>query len=238
MVTANDQDDSADDIAVQVLCIEDNDDDYEAVRLSLDRHMDMEVVVAHAPTGREGLNAMRKQRYDVVVLDYLLPDMDGLEVLEIMKKEEIEQPVIMLTGKGDETVAVAAMKKGIHDYIVKDELETAKLADSVGRVIDLALFLRDQDAMLTRFHAPGKRRGTFAILANVLTASIHGVNKTTLVYRTNLNFKTIKKYLVFLLDNEFLAVHHVEGKDVYKTTEKGLLLLQKLREVKKYLEQS
>ncbi len=232
----DDPHDGADRAAVEVLCVEDNEDDYEAVRLSLDRHMEAEVAVAHAPTGREGLNAMRKQRYDVVLLDYLLPDMDGLEVLEIMKKEGIELPVIMLTGKGDETVAVSAMKKGIHDYIVKDDLETAKLGDSVSRVVELTTFLRDQDAMLTKFHTPGKRRGTLAILANILTASIHGINKTTLVYRTNLNFKTIKKYLVFLLDNEFVAVHHVEGKDMYKTTEKGLLLLQKLRDVKEYLE--
>jgi len=226
----------SDEQTVSVLCVEDTEDDYEAVRLSLDRHLEAEVAVVHAATGREGLNAMRRQAYDVVVLDYLLPDMDGLEVLEIMKREGVELPVIMLTGKGDEQVAVAAMKQGIHDYIVKDDLETEKLADSVSRIVEMTLFLQGQEAMLSDFHMPGKRRGTLVILANMLTAAIHGINKTSLVYRTNLNFKTIKKYLVFLLNNDFLSVYHVEGKDMYKTTEKGLLLLQKLRDVRKYLE--
>lgn len=236
MMEPGEKDGVRDEPPVQVLCIEDNEDDYEAVRISLDRQMEEEVAVAHASTAREGLNAMRRQPYDVVLLDYLLPDMNGLEVLEIMKKEGIELPVIMLTGKGDENVAVSAMKKGIQDYIVKDDLETDKLGDSVSRVLQMTMFLRDQDAVFTKFHMPGKRRGTLVILANILTASLHGINKTTLVYRTNLNFKTIKKYLVFLLNNDFLSVHHVEGKDMYKTTEKGLLLLQKLRDVKEYLE--
>lgn len=221
---------------MQVLCIEDNEDDYEAVKLSLDRHLEHQVAVSHARTGREGLTALRKHPYHVVVLDYLLPDMNGLEVVETMKREGIELPVIMLTGKGNEKVAVAAMKNGVQDYIVKDDLETEKLGDSVDRVLKMVMFLREQDAALTEFHMPGKRRGTLSILANIVTASIHGINKTTLVYRTNLNFNTIKKYLVFLLNNDFLTVHHVDGKEIYKTTEKGLLLLQKLRDVKKYLE--
>jgi len=231
-----DVDAGGDERTAQVLCIEDTEDDFEAVRLSLERHLDMPIAVVHAPTGREGLHAMRRRQVDVVVLDYLLPDMDGLEVMEIMRREGIDLPVIMLTGKGDETVAVKAMKRGIHDYIVKEDLETEKLSDSVGRVLELTMFLRGHDAVLTEFHMPGKRRGTLVILANILTASIHGINKTMLVHRTNLNFKTVKKYLLFLLDNDFLSVHHVEGKDMYKTTEKGLLLLQKLREVKQYLE--
>ena len=140
----------------------------------------------------------------------------------------------MLTGGGDENIAVKAMKEGVSDYITKDDLETEKLSESITRIVDLTRFLKEWDTGFTGIHGLGKKRDTLTIIANTLSKSTNGISKTRLVYKTNMNFKSIRKYLVFLLNTGFLSVHTVDGKKLYKTTEKGLHLLKQLRDIREY----
>lgn len=220
----------------RILCIEDNNDDYEVIRHSLEKKMKGSITLERVSTGREGLTLMYRNKYDVLLLDYLLPDMNGIEIMEMMKKEGLDIPIIMLTGKGDENIAVEAMKKGVNDYIIKDDLETEKLSESITKVVDLTMFLKQWDTGFPDIHGLGKRRDTLTILANVLTTSAHGISKTKLVYKTNLNFKTVNRYLAFLLTNDFLSIHHIKGKGIFKTTKKGFLLLKQLKDIKEYFE--
>jgi len=55
----------------------------------------------------------------VIITDYLLPSMNGIEFLEVLSQKDRDIPVIMITGQGDENVAVRAMKLGAIDYLVK-----------------------------------------------------------------------------------------------------------------------
>ncbi len=75
-----------------------------------------------AETGHEGLQLAHAQKPDCVLLDYHLPDMNGLEFLAELKNDlgEIPVPVMMLTGADNASVAVEAMKRGAQDYLVKD----------------------------------------------------------------------------------------------------------------------
>ena len=70
-------------------------------------------------SGEEGLNAMNSFQPGVVLLDYHLPDMNGLQVLEQLRKREAGIKVIMITGHGSVQVAVQAMKGGACDYLSK-----------------------------------------------------------------------------------------------------------------------
>lgn len=62
---------------------------------------------------------LAEQSYDIITLDYHLPSMSGLQALEKIKKTHSHLPVIMLTGQGDEEIAVQAMRNGAHDYLTK-----------------------------------------------------------------------------------------------------------------------
>jgi signal transduction histidine kinase len=85
-----------------------------------------EFEIDHVETGRECLARLKHAKYDAVLLDYRLPDMDGTDVLAEMAREEIELPVVMVTGVGDEELVVKALRLGAADYVPKqsDYLET------------------------------------------------------------------------------------------------------------------
>lgn len=75
--------------------------------------------VKHAETGEVGLNLVEAERPDVVILDYNLPGMDGLELASKIHSIDSTIKTIMVTGQGSEQLAVDAMKAGAYDYLTK-----------------------------------------------------------------------------------------------------------------------
>ena len=75
--------------------------------------------VVTAPTGQEGLDAVLAEPPDLVILDVMLPGMNGSEVLESIRARDADLPIIMLTAKGEEEDRVRGLKGGADDYVVK-----------------------------------------------------------------------------------------------------------------------
>lgn len=108
----------------RVLVVDDCEEDRETYRRLLTRHSATQYTVMEANCGSDGLRRIVEEEVDCVVLDYCLPDVDGIEFLEQLKQRVGDRvvPVIMLTGEGSEQVAVEAMKLGAQDYLVKGSL--------------------------------------------------------------------------------------------------------------------
>lgn len=87
--------------------------------------------VLSAASAREGLNQCRGQHPDVVLCDLRMPDMDGLQVLEILTREQPETPVIVISGAGVITDVVEALRLGATDYLVKPISDMAVLDHAV-----------------------------------------------------------------------------------------------------------
>jgi PAS domain S-box-containing protein len=85
----------------------------------------------------EGLELCQTKKIDAVLLDYLLPDADGLEFLgQLADRADRDAPaVVMLTGQGSESIAVRAIKLGAQDYLVKDDLTPELLQLTVQKAI-------------------------------------------------------------------------------------------------------
>ena len=90
-----------------------------------------------APRAEVGLDIFQQQCCDAILLDFWMPDMDGLEFLDELQRRQLKSspPVIMLTGQGNEALAVKAMKQGIQDYLVKQHLQPEVLQLAVRNVI-------------------------------------------------------------------------------------------------------
>jgi two-component system phosphate regulon response regulator PhoB len=102
----------------QVLVVDDEEDLLELVRYNLTREGYRVSCVA---TGEEALKAARKQPPDLIVLDLMLPAVDGLEVCRRLKADSKTRdiPIIMLTAKSEESDMVLGLERGADDYIAK-----------------------------------------------------------------------------------------------------------------------
>jgi adenylate cyclase len=95
--------------------------------------------VASAPSGYEGLIAARSEKFDLILLDVVMPDLDGHEVLARLRKDDRTKdvPVIHLSAVGDYDQQLQAMQEGSADYITKP-IKPEVLADRVEAFLDPA----------------------------------------------------------------------------------------------------
>jgi two-component system, OmpR family, response regulator len=102
-------------MATRVLLIDDDTRMYELLAQYLGQNG---ITVAHAPDGGRGLAALEANAYDAVLLDVMMPGMDGLEVCKRIRARR-QIPILMLTARGDETDRVVGLELGADDYLAK-----------------------------------------------------------------------------------------------------------------------
>lgn len=102
----------------KILIIEDE-EPIRRVLVSILSDEDSNYKISEASDGKEGLNLIKKEKFDLVLCDIKMPKMDGIEVLQAANAKNISAPFIMLTGHGNVETAVEAMKLGAYDFISK-----------------------------------------------------------------------------------------------------------------------
>ncbi len=120
--------------ALKILLVDDNEDHVYLAKRSLQESG--KFLVDPAMTGVEALQKAGSQEYDAILLDYNLPDMSGLQVLQKLLDSGCEVPVVMVTGGGSESVAVEAMRAGAYDYVVKSVDYQGTLPPVIYRALD------------------------------------------------------------------------------------------------------
>lgn len=95
------------------------DDEISYVNVLANRLSKRNITATKTYSGTEAIQALRGRDFDVILLDLKLEDMDGIEVLKIMKKMVPRIKVIMLTGHGSEAAAKEGIKEGAFDYLTK-----------------------------------------------------------------------------------------------------------------------
>ncbi|WP_161599516.1 sensor histidine kinase [Hymenobacter nivis] len=123
----------------KILLVDDNEQDRELYKRYLSKHFGAErLAFSEASTSAEAQAQFLAHRPDCVLLDYNLPDADGLDVLaELLRLAPPESLcVVMITGGGNETLAVRALNTGALDYLVKQRFDPALLAKTVLHAIE------------------------------------------------------------------------------------------------------
>ncbi len=134
------------DMACTILIVEDSEVDRVTYRRYLAQSTVFGCSVLESDSGEDGLAMLQAHQPNVVLLDYLLPDIDGLEFLQTLQSTQTSLPaIIMLTGQGNVQVAVEAMKLGALDYLIKGQLTAEQLEQTIRRSLTQKL-LQDQIA--------------------------------------------------------------------------------------------
>jgi two-component system phosphate regulon response regulator PhoB len=102
----------------RILIVDDEEDILELVRFNLSKEGYDTTCVE---SGEKALKCAQKERFDLMVLDLMLPGLDGLEVTQMLKSNATTKniPIVMLTAKGEEADVVAGLEMGADDYITK-----------------------------------------------------------------------------------------------------------------------
>ncbi len=120
---------------LKILIVDDSEDDRYLYRRSLDKGQNAAFEMIDCIDGEEGLKKIESEKPDCVLLDYSLPGRDGIEVLKRLRLDEPFLPVVILTGQGNETLAVRAMQEGAQNYISKASITP----ETLRRVIRMSI---------------------------------------------------------------------------------------------------
>ncbi|RRN77088.1 hybrid sensor histidine kinase/response regulator [Pseudoxanthomonas sp. SGD-10] len=110
-------------VPIKVLLIDDDEDDY-----ILTKHIFSQIpykekyTLSWVNNYEEGINAMLKSKFDIYLVDYRLGKYTGIDLLSEAVKSNVNDPIIILTGKGDTSVDQKALEIGAADYLVKDQI--------------------------------------------------------------------------------------------------------------------
>lgn len=118
---------SKDSKSIKVLLV---DDEKGYLNVLSNRLSKRSFIPTKAFSGTEAIQILRRTDFDVVVLDLKMEDMDGIEVLKVMKRMVPELPIILLTGHGSHTAAKEGILAGAFDYLTKP-CELTELMDKI-----------------------------------------------------------------------------------------------------------
>ena len=117
---------------VSVLLVDDDEDDYILTRdIFADIPKSENYKLSWVNNYEEAINAMLKSHYDIYLVDYRLGKYTGLDLLHEAIKSNVDEPIIILTGKGDAKVDEDALETGAADYLVKDQISPYAIERSI-----------------------------------------------------------------------------------------------------------
>jgi PAS domain S-box-containing protein len=112
---------------IKILVIEDDEDDFFIIKEDIQRIPYQKFIIDWCPRYADGIEKMRKKEFDIYFVDYFLGAKTGLELLKEAIASGCQEPIVLLTGKGNHTIDMEAMQAGAYDYLIKSELNIEKL---------------------------------------------------------------------------------------------------------------
>lgn len=122
---------------IKILMVEDNPRDARLIIEMLKESDELDFDVSHVVRLDEGLKYLVTKEFDVIFLDLCLPDSKGIETFNVMNYNAMDTPIIVLSGLEDELFAESAVGKGADKYLVKGEIDSRILVESVKHTLGI-----------------------------------------------------------------------------------------------------
>ena len=125
---------SVDNTKVKILIVDDDEDDFFITSEYIKQIDSNSFEIEWCYNYSQALDRMRTHEFDLYLVDYRLGAKTGIDLLKEAIEMECEEPIVLLTGKGNQSIDKEAMHIGAADYLVKTELSTEKLAKGFWKV--------------------------------------------------------------------------------------------------------
>lgn len=182
---------------LSILLVDDEETFVKVLALHLREDYGYRTAVAFS--GKEAIEMIENSRkeFDVVLLDYMMPEVNGLNVLQRMLEQKNQTPVIMLTAAGSETVAVEALKLGAYDYVRKELLEIDHLDILLRGTHERHLFRKEREQRLQLQRDRDHDQNSLGTFQNSINSLSHVVNNSIALLSLNIkeNLQTLTPYV-------------------------------------------
>jgi PAS domain S-box-containing protein len=163
---------------IKVLVVDDSETDRALVSRAL-AQADEDYDVVEAVTRSDLESKLAAGDFDVVVSDYNILGLTGLEVLEVVGELKPDTPVVLLTGTGSEEIAVAALKRGAADYVVKSIKHIKKLPITVKAVLEHVALGRERETLAAALRTSEEKYRTLVETAAEAIVRVDGNETVT-----------------------------------------------------------
>jgi len=204
-------------------------DDNEIDRAVYRRYLKSKYQLIEAETGEEALEIYSQFQPDIILLDYLLPDLDGLEWLTLWQRQYSDSlcPVIVLTGQGDENIAVQFIKMGAADYFVKGQVTAEKLKLAVNNAIATKRLQQTNKDLIAKLTARNNKLKQINRLYKQEIAKRERYKEViahvpAVIYAKDIDRETQQSGKLWLANQEFQKIFALEEADVVGKTDQEI----------------
>ena len=206
-------------------------DDEKAIRDSFGAHLeDCGFEILTAENGRQGIAAFDRQRPDLIIVDLRMPEVDGIQVLETISKRSPRTPLIVASGTGIISDAVAALHCGAWDYLLKPIEDLSMLTHAVEAALEKAQLKKENQAYHRKLEQLVEKRTAELEQANAHLLQINLRLRHIVETTRSLSFCSDVHTFGSLLIGEFGQHMLASGGSIYLREENGLRLIHTLDE--------
>jgi PAS domain S-box-containing protein len=121
---------------IRVLIVDDDEDDFHIISDYMKTIQTEKFVIDWCNSYEAAVKKITDKEYDIYFVDYRLGNKSGLDLLQEVNAEELDEPIVLLTGKGSKDIDIKAMQSGATDYLIKSELNSEKLERCIRYSLD------------------------------------------------------------------------------------------------------
>ena len=119
---------------IHILSVEDSDMDFQKIKTTIDQPK--LIRMDRARDMGEAVARLKEDAFDLIFLDYALPSSTALDFLKMMEEKELEIPVVVITGKGNEMIASQVIQSGAYDYLPKSRISKKSLTRIINNTLE------------------------------------------------------------------------------------------------------
>lgn len=185
----------------RVAIIDDDEDDYFIIADYINSIDGSSFTIDWCNQYETAIEKMRAREYDIYFVDYRLGRHTGLEMLQEMQREEFDDPIVLLTGKGSKDIDVKAMESGATDYLIKSELNTEKLERCIRYSLERSIALKELRARENKYRTlfEGSKDAVFLADENMVLTEVN--HTSCALFNTDMSQLVNRSLYDFLKDD-------------------------------------